>query len=134
MTEFFPTGLLDTSVVIDLSTVATESLPPNSVTTAVTIAELSAGPLTTSDPAERARRIARLHWAQASLEALPFDAEAARYYGALCSLVVAAGRHPRRRIADIMIASISAVHGLPLFTRNPDDFKGLETLVTIISV
>ncbi|HET8641747.1 MAG TPA: hypothetical protein VFM37_07405 [Pseudonocardiaceae bacterium] len=48
--------------------------------------------------------------------------------------VLAAGRTPRRRIADLMIAAIAIVSRLPLYTTSPDDFTGLDHLLTINAV
>jgi predicted nucleic acid-binding protein len=65
---------------------------------------------------------------------VPFDAEAARLFGRVTAAVVAAGRKPRRRVADLMIAATAIGEGLPLFTTNPDDFLGLEGLMQVIAV
>jgi predicted nucleic acid-binding protein len=65
---------------------------------------------------------------------IPFEAEAARAFGRVCAAVIAAGRQPRRRIADLMIASVALAEDLPLYTTNPDDFKGLEELITVRAV
>ena len=63
---------------------------------------------------------------------IPFDAEAARIHGRVCGAVISAGRRPRRRIADLMIASIAIAESLPLFTTNPEGFKGLDDLLTVV--
>ncbi|MCO8276066.1 hypothetical protein M1L60_36365 [Actinoplanes sp. TRM 88003] len=86
------------------------------------------------DAAERARRISVLQHTEATFDPLPFDAEAARTYDVICAAVRAAGRTPRRRAADLMIASVAAANRLPLFTTNSDDFKGLDRLVTVVAV
>jgi hypothetical protein len=104
------------------------------VLSAVTLAELSAGPHHTEDPAERARRTAVLQHAEATFDPLPFDAEAARAFGLVSSAVLAAGRTPRRRIADLMIASVAIGNRLPLYTTNPTDFSGLDHLLTVVPV
>lgn len=127
-------GLLDTSVVIDLDTLDAASLPEETSISAVTLAELAAGPHATDDPDERARRQDRLQWAAVTWDPLPFDAEAARMYGRVYAAMRAAGRSSRARVADLFIASIAAAGGLTLYTRNPADFTGLEKLVTIRSV
>jgi predicted nucleic acid-binding protein len=44
------------------------------------------------------------------------------------------GRRPCGRVADLMIASIAAANRLPLFTTNPADFNGLESVVTVVPV
>jgi predicted nucleic acid-binding protein len=101
---------------------------------AVTLTELSAGPHHTDDPVERARRTSILQHAEATFDPLPFDVEAARAYGVICAAVLAAGRKPRRRLADLMIASIATVNRVPLYTTNPDDFLGLDRLLTVVPV
>lgn len=124
-------GLLDTSVVIDLKEIDPQLLPDESAITALTLAELSAGPHATTDEQERACRQDRLQWASAIWEPLPFDVDAARMYGRIFSAVRMAGRTTRSRLADLLIASIAASNGLPLYTRNPNDFVGLEQIVTV---
>jgi predicted nucleic acid-binding protein len=127
-------GILDTSVVIDLSGIDGDLLPEESAITAVTLAELAAGPHATADAIQRSIRQERLQWAEATFDALPFDIAAARSYGRVYALVRTAGRQPRQRFADLMIASIAAANRLPLYTRNPTDFAGLEPLVPVIAV
>jgi hypothetical protein len=133
MTE--PTrGLLDTSVVVDHDIVDATLLPDESAISAVTLAELAAGPHATTDPMERARRQDRLQWAEHTWDAIPFDGEAARSYGRIFAATRAAGRSVRPRLADLLIASTAAAIGLPLYTRNPDDFIGLDEIVTVVRV
>lgn len=127
-------GLLDTSVVIDLDIVDADLLPLTVGVSAITMAELAAGPAATSDPAERARRQDRLQRAEAAFESIPFGTEAARAYGRVHAAVVAAGRQPRRRFADLLIAATAVAEGLPVVTRNPADFAGLEQLLDIVEV
>lgn len=127
-------GLLDTSVVIDLPKVPIEQLPDELAISTVTLAELAAGPHASDIPAERAARQQRLQWAEATFDPLPFDAEAARRYGQVYALVRASGRRPRRRLADLLIASVAVANDLPLLTRNPADFAGLESVLTVVSV
>jgi predicted nucleic acid-binding protein len=124
-------GLLDTSVVIDLGEIDPRLLPDDSAIASITLAELAAGPHATTDEEERARRQDRLHWAAATWDALPFDADTARMYGRIFAAVRASGRTSRARLADLLIASTAAANGLTLYTRNPSDFVGLERLVTI---
>jgi len=133
MTE--PTrGLLDTSVVVDHDIVDPMLLPDESAIAAVTLAELAAGPHATDDELERGRRQDRLQCVAATWDALPFDAQAARAYGRIFAAVRARGRSPRRRLADLLIASTAAAHGLPLYTRNPADFAGLDEVVSVLTV
>lgn len=127
-------GLLDTSVLIDLETVPAEALPDQIAISAVTLAELGAGPAATDDPDERARRQDRLQRTESVFEALPFDAASARAYARVFAAVRAHGRQPRRRQADLFIAATAVAHSLPLYTRNPDDFRGLEDLLTVREV
>ena len=127
-------GLLDTSVVIDLDVIAPDDLPTEASVSAVTMAELSAGPHATDDPAERARRQDRLQQLESWVEPVPFDGDCARAYGRIYAAVLSAGRQPRRRAADLLIAATALASGLPLYTRNADDFGGLEQLLTIVAV
>jgi len=99
------------------------------------MAELAAGPHATSDPDERARRQDRLQRAEASFDPLPFDSAAARSYGRLYAAIVATGRKARGpRAVDLLIAATALAADLPLYTRNVDDFRGLEHLVTIVGI
>ena len=128
-------GLVDTSVVIDLERVAPHSLPAELAIAAVTLAELTAGPHATDDVAERARRQDRLQRVEATFEPIAFDAAAARAYGRVYAAVVAAGRRARgQRAVDLLIAATALAVELPLFTRNPDDFAGLDALVGVTAV
>ena len=128
-------GLLDTSVAIDWGdpTVAT-ALPDEAAICAITLAELTAAPHLASSSDERARRQARLQQVEATFDAIPFDAPAARSYGQVVAAVLAVGRSHRRRIADLLIAATAHANGLPLSTRNPDDLDGLGRLIEIFGV
>jgi predicted nucleic acid-binding protein len=124
---------VDTSVVIDLDHIAAADLPGEIAVSAITMAELAAGPHATTDAAERARRQDRLQRAEATFEPLPVDASVARAYGRLYAAVGAAGRKARgRRAMDLLIAATAVAAGYPLYTRNPDDFAGLSDLVEIV--
>ena len=136
-------GLLDTNIVILRAWIDPAELPDEMAITAITLAELSAGPheVRGNDeqsvydaPVERARRMDVLQRAEHEFDPIPFDAEAARVYGRVTAAVLAAGRKPRRRALDLMIASIAIAEDLPLYTTNPDDFVGLEQLMTIVPV
>lgn len=128
-------GILDTSVVIDLEQIEPSKLPLEVAVSTVTMAELAAGPHAAPDADERARRQDRLQRAEAAFDPLPFDAEAARAYGRIYASVVAAGREARgARAMDLLIAATACAAGLPLYTRNPDDFRAIENLVEIIAV
>lgn len=135
-------GLLDTNIMILRKWIDADELPAEMAISAITLAELSAGPHQVrsseqsdyDEHAERARRMDVLQRAENEFDPIPFDVEAARVYGRICAAVVSAGRKPRRRVADLMIAAVAAAEGLPLFTTNPDDFKGLDDLITIVPV
>jgi predicted nucleic acid-binding protein len=128
-------GILDTSVVIDLERIDPSQLPIEVAVSTITMAELAAGPHATSDPEERARRQDRLQRAEAAFDPLPFDAEAARAHGRIYAAVVAAGRKARgARAIDLLVAAVACAAGLPLYTRNPDDFRALGNLVEVIDV
>lgn len=134
MVERVAAGLLDTSVVIDLEALDPEDLPLTVGVSAITMAELAAGPSASKDVAERARRQDRLQRAEAAFEAIPFSSDAARAYGRVHATAMGSGRQPRRRPADLLIAATAVAEGLPIVTRNPGDFLGLEELVTVIGV
>jgi predicted nucleic acid-binding protein len=127
-------GLLDTSVVIDHHVIDPKLLPDESAISAVTLAELAAGPHATDNRDERAKRQDRLQWAAATWDAIPFDDEGARVYGRMFAAARAAGQSSRSRLADMLIASTAAANNLPLYTRNPDDFRALKEIVKVIAI
>jgi predicted nucleic acid-binding protein len=130
-----PRGLLDTSVVIDLDSVDAARLPAEVAVSAITMAELAAGPHATNDADERARRQDRLQRAEAAFDPLPFDNEAARAYGRIYAAVASSGRKARgARAVDLLIAATASAANLPLFTRNADDFSALDGLVEIVAI
>lgn len=128
-------GLLDTSVLIDLDEIDAARLPNEVAVSSLSLAELAAGPHATSDADERGRRQDRLQRAEATFDALPFDGDAARAYGRVFAAVVAQGRKARgSRAVDLLIAATAVAAGLPLYTRNPNDFRGVEKLLEIVTV
>jgi len=133
MTDEYTKGLVDTNILILRASIDPAELPDEMAISVVTLAELSAGvhAIPVSNEMERARRLDILQRTENQFEAIAFDAEMARRYGQLSAAVLAAGRTPRRRIADLMIAATAAVLGLPLFTTNPDDYVGLGQLVDV---
>ena len=133
--EPIPRGVIDTSVVIDLEHVDPGDLPAELAVSAITLAELAAGPHATADPQERARRQDRLQRAEATFEPLPVDANVARAYGRIYASVAGAGRKARgARSLDLLIAATALASHLPLYTRNPADFSGTESLIDILAV
>ncbi|MFC4034469.1 type II toxin-antitoxin system VapC family toxin [Streptomyces polygonati] len=134
MADRHPAGVLDTCTYIDLDVLDPEDLPAVPELTAITMAELQQGVAMAKDAAVRAARMEKLGAAVADFDPLPFNGDAAARYGTLVALAIAAGRDPRPRRMDLMIAAIASVQGLPLFTRNADDFKGLDSSLTVVAV
>jgi predicted nucleic acid-binding protein len=129
------TGLLDTSVVIDWDDSSVQrGLPEEISVSAITLAELAAGPILASTVTEQSSRQARLQQTEATFEPIPFDAAAARSFGQVVAAVASTGRTHRSRMADLLIAAVAHTNGLTLYTRNPDAFVGLETLIQVITV
>ena len=128
-------GLLDTSVVVDWhDPIVLRALPDQIAISAITAAELAAGPRLASNPGEAARRQARLQEVESKLEPIAFDGAAVRSYGLVVAAVVREGRQRRSRFADLLIAATAHANGLDLYTRNGDDFLGIEDLVHVIDI
>ena len=124
-------AILDTSVVIASDVAA---LPGVLAISAITLAELQFGVLVARTAAVRAERLRRLSILQRHFDALPVDEAVAISYGQLAAAVVDAGRQPRRRAMDLLIAATAHAHGARLYTRNINDFAGLENLLDITAV
>jgi len=122
-------GILDTSVVI-----ATDVGPLEGelAISAATLAELHFGVLVARERAVRAERLRRLSFLQRRFDALPVDEAVAASYGQLAAAVVDAGRRPRARVIDPLIAATAHAHSARLYTRNLDDFVGLDDLVEVV--
>lgn len=136
-------GMLDTNIVILRRWIDPAELPDEMAISAITLAELSAGPHEVrgnneqdayDEHAERARRLELLQRAESEFDPVPFDAEAARIFGRVTAAVIAAGRKPRGHVVDLMIAATAIAEGLPLYTTNPGDFAGVDTLIRIVPV
>lgn len=128
-------GLLDTSVVIDWDDPSVfGALPDESAVSAITLAELAAGPHLARTAEERARRQVRLQQVEATFDPLPFDVDAARAFGQVVAAVSGAGRSHRRRMVDLLIAATGHANGLAVYTRNPADFAGLEKFVELHTI
>lgn len=108
-----------------LGPVYLDELPVKPLISAITLAELSAGPLVASSPEERSSRQAVLQQAEADFDPLPFDASAARAFGQVAASLRQAGRKTNARSYDAMIAAVALANGLPLYTANPSDYEGV---------
>jgi tRNA(fMet)-specific endonuclease VapC len=125
-------GIIDTSTLILLGRLQeTDTLPDEPQITAITLAELSVGPLVASTDEERSARQAHLQQAEADFDPLPFDAAAARVFGRVAAGLRRAGRKPAARAYDAMIAAIAISNDLPVYTCNPRDFAGIEELTVV---
>jgi predicted nucleic acid-binding protein len=127
-------GVLDTSIIAALGLYDPAELPETFLITAITLGELSYGPHATDDARKRAGRVAVLQYVESTFEPLPYDQHAARLYGQICAAVRTAGRQPRQRTSDLMIAATAASNALPIYTANPDDFRGSEEFVELVGV
>ena len=128
-------GLLDTNTVILLPRLTDPSaLPQRSLISAITLAELSVGPLLATDETGRAARLAQVQQAEADFEPLPFDADAARAFGRVAASLRRSGRKAAARAYDAMIAAIAISADLPLYTCNPADFDGIDGLRVVAIV
>ncbi|MGH2444681.1 MAG: type II toxin-antitoxin system VapC family toxin [Candidatus Limnocylindria bacterium] len=125
-------GLLDTSAVILLPELTDPAaLPSKPVISAITLAELSVGPLVAVDETARVSRQAQLQRAEADFDALPFDADAARAFGRVAASLRRSGRKAAARAFDAMIAAIAIANDLPIYTANPDDFAHIDGLKVV---
>ncbi|MCY7288418.1 MAG: type II toxin-antitoxin system VapC family toxin [Cryobacterium sp.] len=122
-------GILETSTVSMLGRLDDPALLPDKPSiTAITLAELSVGPLVAMTNHERAARQAHLQQAESDFDAVPFDASAARAFGRVAASLRQSGRKTVVRSYDAMIAAIALAHALPVYTCNPDDFTGIDGL------
>lgn len=124
-------AILDTSVVLSTGLPRLEG--ELAISTA-TLAEIHFGVLVTTDPALRAERLRRLSVLQRTFDAVPVDDAVTASYGMLAAAVVSAGRKPRGRVMDLLIAATAHANGARLYTRNADDLIGIESLVDVVAV
>lgn len=127
-------AVVDTNVIAALRLYDRSEFPDTIYITAITLGELSYGPHATDDPVKRAGRVGVLQHVEATFDPLPYDQAAARLFGQIAAAVRAAGREPRKRASALMIAATAASNQLPLYTANPDDFKGAEAFLVIVGV
>lgn len=127
--------MLDTSVVIDWhDPEVVRALPDEVAISVVTAAELAAGPHLANTPREAAARQARLQEVESTLNPIPFDGAAVRSYGLVVAAIIGEGREPRGRFADLLIAASAHASGLDLYTRNGNDFLGIDHLVRVVEI
>lgn len=124
-------SILDTSVLLGATPGDIEG---DIAISSASLAELHFGVMVTRSDETRATRLRRLALVEQTFLALPVDAAVAREYGRLAAVVVAAGRQPRARVMDLLIAATAAAHGARLLTRNPGDLRGLGEVLDIVSV
>ncbi len=125
-------GILDTSTLLLLGRIdGVDALPEEPMITAITLAELSVGPLVATSDEERAARQAHLQQAEADFDPLPFDAAAARSFGLVAASLRRAGRKPAARAYDAMVAAVCIANDLPIHTCNAGDFSGIDGLKVI---
>lgn len=124
-------ALLDTSVVIAADVGPLEG---DIAISCVTLAELHFGVLVAKNRRIRAERLRRLLALQRLFHALPLDEAAAASYGQIAAAVAESGRNPRPRSMDLLIAATAHAQQARVYTRNADDFLGLDGLVEIVAV
>lgn len=129
-----PIGLLDTCVLIDIDRIPDASLPAVSQICAITVAELMLGVHMARNPLDRTARITRLLATNSNFDPLPFGERATDAFNALVGFTVAAGRNPKPRKNDLMIAATAVANEMPLYTANVEDFKGLESMLDVVEV
>jgi hypothetical protein len=124
-------GILDTSVLI-----ATDitPIPGELAISIVSVAELHFGILVATTAETRATRLSRLSAIQRRFDPLPVDDAVADSYGLLAARVVQAGRQPRARVMDLLIAATAHAHDAAIYTRNSSDLAGLDDLLTIVTI
>ncbi|MEX5711817.1 type II toxin-antitoxin system VapC family toxin [Parafrankia sp. FMc6] len=124
-------GILDTSVLVATDVTP---IPGELAVSVISIAELQFGILVAKTPQARATRLARLSTIQRRFDPLPIDDAVADSYGRLAARVVEAGRQPRARTMDLLIAATAHAHGASIYTRNAADLAGLEDLLRIVTI
>ena len=133
MTTVHDRVLLDTSVLVDYPAAAVAAHADAAAVSTITLAELAYG-LHTGDPLRNTAREQRYHWIAEAFDPIPFGVGAARIYGALCASVRTAGRDPKPRRFDLLIAAVAVDLGIPLITRNENDFRGIHSALSVIAV
>jgi tRNA(fMet)-specific endonuclease VapC len=134
VTSPHPLGLLDTSVVVGLGGLTdVDALPVRCFISAITLAELSAGPLVAKNDRDRIARQSVLQQVEADFHAIPFDDRAARAFGRVSAELRSSGRKTSARAYDALIAATAVANELPVFMMNVDDFSGI-TRLTVVAV
>ena len=88
--------------------------------------------LRAKDLETRSVREANLAGVESEYVPIPMSVEIARAYGRCAAALAAAGRNPRSRVWDLVIAATALTHGATLYTLNVDDFLGLDGLIEIV--
>ena len=124
-------AILDTSVVIAADVGYLEG---ELAISSATLAELHFGVLVATEAGVRAERLRRLSILQHQFDALPVDDAVAASYGQIAAAVAGAGRQPRARTMDLLISATAHAHSARVYTRNPRDFVGADSLVEVVAV
>ena len=124
-------GLADTSLFIARETGRTfdgDALPDELAVSAITIGELTAGVLATTDTEIRARRLATLTHAL-SMQPVPVDDDVAASWATL--RVLLRDRGQRMPVNDSWIAATAMALQVPIVTQD-DDYPALPVLEVIL--
>ena len=124
-------AIFDTSVL--LATDVTELDGELAISTS-SLAELHFGVLITAIPRPAPKRLRRVSFLERSFGSFPVDDEGAARYGQLAAAVLEAGRHPRSRVMDLLIAATALAHSARLYTQNASDLVGIEHLIDVVIV
>lgn len=124
-------AILDTSILVAAGSPDLAGLECR--ISSVSYAELQFGLTVARDDHERNQRMLRFNRILSLYgNGVAFDDRVAGSYAYLTGLVKEAGRNPRRRTADLMIAATAHSTRVALVTRNPDDLGGLETAINVL--
>ncbi len=125
-------AILDTSVLVAVDKPDLSGLECR--ISSVSYAEMQFGLTVARDDHERNERMLRFNRVLSLFGiGIAFDDRVAGSFGYLTGLVREAGRNPRSRTADLMVAATAHAQGVALVTRNPDDLRGLESVVDVLT-
>jgi tRNA(fMet)-specific endonuclease VapC len=127
--------LIDTSIAIAFDRIDRTRLPSRLAVSSLTLAELVCGPVSAKTEIEKARRQRRIERIEPLVAAIDFDVACADAYRRICEAVLRAGRKPRgARTVDFLIAATGLAYGLPIFTLNSADLRGLSGLIEVVDL